>query len=248
LAEQSAGAAYEMGRFMWQMEQDRKAMADAANRYLPNGVSPSDVAYHFGGIDAVDVGRSLKNGYGMVIESLRGTDYAVFSKGSFDFEKHADGNMTPSDPSAYFMTVSIWNAANGIHLEASHNRIGFVPLDLGENYGAFQMANYRAEIRVNGNQNQNQISVFAGSSNTRVADGEVKFSASASISVNNKIVETKYLNNGYANFNIPASGNVTLRVDGGWNVFYEYGGAAVPVFHPVFFPVTLNFSDTFNIK
>ena len=100
-------------------------MADAANRYLPNGVSPSDVAVHFGGIDAVDVGRSLKDGYGMVIESLKGTDYAVFSKGSFDFEKHADGDMTPSDPSAYFMTVSIWNAANGGGNSGGGRRPGF---------------------------------------------------------------------------------------------------------------------------
>jgi len=111
--DRSDGAMYDMSRFIQQMLQDRQTMADIANNYLPNGVNPSDVAVHFGGIDAVDVGRSLKDGYGMVIESLKGTDYAVFSKGSFDFEKHADGDMTPSDPSAYFMTASIWDRSNG---------------------------------------------------------------------------------------------------------------------------------------
>ena len=136
--------------------------------------------------------------------------------------------------------------AKAIHLKASHNRIGFVPLDAGKDYGAFQVGNYRAEIRVDGDQNQ--IKVFAGSSNPPVADGEVEFRAKASIYVNDKLIETKYLNNGYANFNITGSGNVSLIVEGGWNVYYQYGGAAVPVFHPVFFPVTLNFSDTFKIK
>lgn len=137
--------------------------------------------------------------------------------------------------------------AHSIHLEESHNRIGFVPLDMEEGqYGAFQMANYRAEIRVDGDQNQ--ISVFAGSSNTEVSDGDVVFNAQASVAVDGKIIETKPIVNGFAKFNLPACQNVTLVIRGGWNVYYQYGGAAVPVFHPVFFPVSLNFKDTFKLK
>jgi hypothetical protein len=30
---------------------------------------------------------------------------------------------------------------NQISMDANHNRIGFIPLDEGENYGAYQMAN-----------------------------------------------------------------------------------------------------------
>jgi hypothetical protein len=134
-----------------------------------------------------------------------------------------------------------------ISLRKSHNRIGFVPLGMDEGqYGAYQMANYRAEIRVDGNQSQ--ISVFAVSSNTEVSDGDVVFNAQASVAVDGKIIETKPIVNGFAKFNLPACQNVTLVVRGGWNVYYQYGSAAVPVFHPLFFPVSLNFKDTFKLK
>jgi hypothetical protein len=138
----------------------------------------------------------------------------------------------------------LFNELHGkIQQARNHNRIGFVPLD--KDVG-FQSANYRAEIRVDGDQNQ--ITVFAGSSNTTVADGEVTFTAKASILVDGQIKQTKPLVNGYAKFNLPSSRNVTLQVEGSWVVNYDYGGAAVPVFHPVFWPFSLNFTDTFKLK
>ncbi len=112
-----------------------------------------------------------------------------------------------------------------ISMDASHNRIGFVPLDVGENYGAFQMANYRCNISVRGNQNQ--ITVRATSSNTPVADGQVVFRARASLVVNGNTTQTQVLKNGLAVFKLPSSHNVSLTVNGGWIVYYDYGGAAV---------------------
>ena len=134
-----------------------------------------------------------------------------------------------------------------ISLRKSHNRIGFVPLGMEEGqYGAYQMANYRAEIRVDGDQSQ--ISVFAGSSNTEVSDGDVVFNASATLSVNGVTIDNKPLVNGFAKFNLPNSQNVVLIVRGGWTVRYDYGGAAVPVYHPIFWPFSLNFKDNFKLK
>jgi hypothetical protein len=133
-----------------------------------------------------------------------------------------------------------------ISMDASHNRIGFVPLDVGENYGAFQMANYRSNISVRGNQNQ--ITVRATSSNTPVADGKVVFGARASLVVNGNITQTKVLANGLAVFKLPSNQNVSLTVNGGWTVRYDYGGAAVPVYHPIFWPFSLNFTDYFKLK
>jgi len=131
-------------------------------------------------------------------------------------------------------------------MDASHNRIGFVPLDVGENYGAFQMANYRSNISVRGNQNQ--ITVRATSSNTPVADGQVVFRARASLVVNGNTTQTQVLANGLAVFKLPSSQNVSLTVNGGWTVYYDYGGAAVPVYHPIFWPFSLNFTDNFKLK
>ncbi len=135
---------------------------------------------------------------------------------------------------------------NQISMDASHNRIGFVPLDVGENYGAYQMANYRSNISVRGNQNQ--ITVRATSSNTPVADGQVVFGARASLVVNGNITQTQVLANGLAVFKLPSSQNVSLTVNGGWTVRYDAGGAAVPVYHPIFWPFSLNFTDNFNLK
>jgi len=133
-----------------------------------------------------------------------------------------------------------------ISMDASHNRIGFVPLDVGENYGAFQIANYRSNISVRGNQNQ--ITVRATSSNTSVADGQVVFGAKASLVVNGNTTQTQVLANGLAVFKLPSSQNVFLTVNGGWTVRYDYGGAAVPVYHPIFWPFSLNFTDNFKLK
>jgi hypothetical protein len=135
---------------------------------------------------------------------------------------------------------------NQISMNENHNRIGFVPLDVGENYGAYQMANYRCNISVRGNQKQ--ITIRATSSNTPVAEAEVKFNAKAWLLVNGNITLTKSLANGLAIFELPSSQNTSLIVRGGWNVYYDAGGAAVPVFHPIFFPFTLNFEDNFKLK
>lgn len=141
------------------------------------------------------------------------------------------------------------NKAKAIHLKASHNRIGLVPLDADlekQEYAAYQSANYRAEVRIDGDQNQ--ITVFAGSSNTQVADGEVIFTAKASILVDGEVTQTKPLINGVAKFNLPIGTNVTLRVQGNWVVNYDYGGAAVPVFPGTFGLVNINFTDNFKLK
>jgi hypothetical protein len=133
-----------------------------------------------------------------------------------------------------------------ISMDASHNRIGFVPLDVGLNYGAYQMANYRSNISVLGNQNQ--ITVRATASNTPVADGQVVFRARASLVVNGNITQTQVLANGLAVFKLPDSQNISLTVNGGWTMYYDYGGAAVPVYHPIFWPFSLNFTDNFKLK
>jgi len=135
---------------------------------------------------------------------------------------------------------------NQISMDANHNRIGFVPLDIGKNYGAYQMANYRSIISVRGNQNQ--ITVRATSSNTPVANGQVVFRARASLVVNGNITQIQVLENGLAVFKLPSSQNIYLTVKGGWTLYYDYGGAAVPVYHPIFWPFSLNFTDNFKLK
>ncbi len=56
------------------------------------------------------------------------------------------------------MEMSETGGGERILIEKSHNRIGFVPLDIGSNHGAYQMANYRANISIRGNQNN----IFVG--------------------------------------------------------------------------------------
>ena len=130
-------------------------------------------------------------------------------------------------------------------MDASHNRIGFIPLDEGEGYAAYQMANYRCNISVRGNHNR--ITVSATSSNTPVADAEIVFNARASLIVNGNVTQTQVLANGLAIFNLPSSQNISLTVKGGWTAYYDVG-AAVPVYHPIFWPFSLNFTDNFTIK
>jgi len=163
--------------------------------------------------------------------------------------------MTPTGMSGEFWIMEFGkykaNIAAGaggsqISMDASHNRIGFVPLDVGSNYGAYQIANYRSNISVRGNQNQ--ISIRASSSNTPVSGGQVVFGARASLFINGNITQTQVLANGLAVFNLPDSQNISLTVNGGWTVRYDYGGAAVPVFHPIFWPFSLNFTDNFKLK
>jgi hypothetical protein len=84
--------------------------------------------------------------------------------------------------------------------------------------------------------NQNQITIRANSLNTPVSGAEVEFNAKALLVVNGKITQTKNLANGMAIFKLPSIQNTSLIVRGGWNVYYDDGGAAVPVFNPIFFP------------
>ncbi len=146
----------------------------------------------------------------------------------------------------YLYEYASGQGGDQISMDASHNRIGFVPLDVGENYGAYQMANYRSNISVRGNQSQ--ITVRATSSNTPVAGGQVVFRARASLVANGNTTYAQVIENGLAVFKLPPSQNVSLTVNGGWTVYYDYGGAAIPVFHPIFWPFSLNFTDNFKLK
>jgi hypothetical protein len=133
-----------------------------------------------------------------------------------------------------------------ISIDESHNRIGFVPLDVGSNYGAFQMANYRADIRIRGNQNN--IFVGVTNSNTPVSGGQVVFTASALLVVDGNAIQKQVLNNGSARFELPNVSNVSLTIEGGWTVYFDSGGSSVPVYLPIFWPFSLNFKDEFKIK
>ena len=84
--------------------------------------------------------------------------------------------------------------------------------------------------------------------NTRVADGEVRFAARASVLVGGEIIQTKPLVNGFATFNLPSGTNVVLTVEGTWVVYYDYGGAAVPTFPFTANLININFTDTFKLK
>ena len=133
-----------------------------------------------------------------------------------------------------------------ISIDESHNRIGFVPLDVGTNYGAYQSANYRANISIRGNQNK--IFVGVSNSNTPVLGGQVVFNASASLVLDGNVIQEQSLVNGSARFELPTSSDVSLIVKGGWIVYFDSGGASVPVYHPIFWPFSLNFKDNFRLK
>jgi hypothetical protein len=76
----------------------------------------------------------------------------------------------------------------------------------------------------------------------------VIFGARASLVVNGNITQTKVIVNGMTTFDISSYQKVSLTVSGGWTVRYYYRGASVPVFHPIFWPFTLNFNDNFKLK
>ena len=69
------------------------------------------------------------------------------------------------------IAMQIWGDV--ILIDEKHNRIGFVPLDSGRSYGAFQMGNYKADIHIRGNKNEITISIQ--NSNTTIQGGKVKF-------------------------------------------------------------------------
>jgi len=158
-----------------------------------------------------------------------------------------EGNSANAGGTTFAVLITEEAGGGGqISIDESHNRIGFVPLDLGSNYGSFQMANYRANISIRGNQN----TIFVGvtNSNTRVSGGQVVFNASALLLVDGNVIQKQVLVNGSARFGLPNVSNVSLTVKGGWNVYFDSGGASVPIYHPIFWPFSLNFKDDFKLK
>ena len=142
--------------------------------------------------------------------------------------------------------IAKFGGGNQISINETHNRIGFVPLDVGSDYGAYQMANYRANISIRGNQNK----IFIGitNSNTQVSGGRVVFNASARLMVNDNVVKRKVIVDGSTRFDLPSASKISLTINGGWNVYFDSGGASVPVYHPLFWPFSLNFEDEFELK
>ncbi|MDV7400986.1 hypothetical protein RZS08_56740, partial [Arthrospira platensis SPKY1] len=96
--------------------------------------------------------------------------------------------------------------------------------------------------------NQDNVFVGVASSNTLVTGGQVVFNANASLLVDGNVIRKQVLVNGSAWFELPNDSNVTLTVRGGWNVYFYSGGASVPVYHPIFWPFSLNFKDDFKVK
>ena len=149
------------------------------------------------------------------------------------------------------MTAGLNHLQQGINkliYNKTFNRIGYVPLDEKAGY---QMANYKMRLRIWVNR-EKQLSIMAESYNTPV-DGEVVAKANATLFVNNKQAATQALllkrdyiypmgglkPLGEACFQVPTSGNISINFRGGWTV-YMPGGAVVPVFHPIFAPVSIN--------
>ncbi len=168
---------------------------------------------------------------------FQGLDYGYTSYDNY-VEVHTADNSEPE--------VGEDGGGGQISIDESHNRIGFVPLDAGPNHGAFQMANYRADIRIRGNQNNIFVGVI--NSNTQVSGGQVVFTASALLVVDGNAIQKQVLNNGSARFELPNVSNVSLTIEGGWTVYFDSGGSSVPVYHPILWPFNLNFKDEFKIK
>ena len=227
--------------------QTSASLAIPADGYGGGGVNPAGMGcWRGGGCEgsspyAPPAGSGGGNGWGGISYGNNNSNYIPDGKPTYAYKPRKPKNEVHG-----IVRNPQGQGGGQISMDASHNRIGFVPLDVGENYGAFQMANYRSNISVRGNQNQ--ITVRATSSNTPVADGQVVFGARASLVVNGNITQTQVLANGLAVFKLPSSQNVSLTVNGGWTVRYDYGGAAVPVYHPIFWPFSLNFTDNFKLK
>jgi hypothetical protein len=144
-----------------------------------------------------------------------------------------------------------------IKISKHYNRIGFVPLD--EKVG-FQMANYKMNVNIT--SYKNQLDINANSFNTPVADGYIVPIAKASLIVNGQVVSSKPLQTsgayissmyqqpvGSASFNLSNNSNdISIKFQAGWTMFYYGGGAYVPVYHPVFFPKTININQTIQIR
>ncbi len=170
-------------------------------------------------------------------------DEDIATEGYNNFDQDID---VPGVEATYDRPDGEAGGGGQISIDENHNRIGFVPLDVGSNYGAFQMANYRANIRIRGNKNN--IFVGVTNSNTLVSEGQMVFNASASLVVGGNVIQKQALVNGSARFELPNVSNVSLTVQGGWNVYFDSGGASVPVYHPIFWPFSLNFKDDFKLK
>jgi len=157
------------------------------------------------------------------------------------------------------MTAGLNHAQQGLNkliYNKTFNRIGYVPLD--EEVG-YQMANYKMRLRIWQN-GDDQLSMMAETFNTPV-DGDVVASADARLMVNNKQVAAQALSLkrnyiyptgglnpiGEAYFQMPTSGNVSINFRGGWTV-YMPGGAAVPIYHPIGYPVSININQRIVIR
>ena len=141
--------------------------------------------------------------------------------------------------------------------DRTFKRPGAVPLS--EEIG-YQWAAYKMRLKII--QEGNGLSLMVNVDNSYV-EGDVVPSASATLMVNGKEVETKTFSTrkgetyfsapgdfkplGEVNFVMPDKGNVSIKFQGGWNI-YMNGGAAVPVYHPIFYPRSININKTFIIR
>jgi hypothetical protein len=144
-----------------------------------------------------------------------------------------------------------------VKVTKNYNRIGFVPLD--EKVG-FQMANYKMNVNIT--SYSNRIDINVNSFNTPVSDGNIVPSGKATLIVDGQAVSSRPLQTsgdyissmytqpvGSTSFNLSNnSNNVAIKFQGGWTMFYNDGGAYVPVYHPIFFPKTININQTIRIK
>ena len=132
------------------------------------------------------------------------------------------------------------------------NRIGRLPYDLERNGAAMQIANYKMNYNVIVDAANSSIYVNANSYNTPIMDGTVIPCAKATLLFNNQIIDSKPLvymgetiinSSGYnfvgsATFPLPPSGNISLSIQGGWNISFYPCGFCVPTYFG--FPINSN--------
>jgi len=140
--------------------------------------------------------------------------------------------------------------------DKTFKRPGAVPLSRDAGY---QWAAYKMKLQVM--QEGNELTLTVDTDNSHV-DGRVVPSAKATLMVDGKPVSRQVVSLsgesyvyspdgwkplGETIFSIPQNGKVSIKFEGGWNV-YMNGGAAVPVYHPLFFPRSININRTIIIR
>jgi RHS repeat-associated protein len=138
------------------------------------------------------------------------------------------------------------------------NKIGFAPYEVGDCYATTQKACYTMNYNVIVDRINSSIYVNANSYNTLVVNGTVKPYAKAFLYNNNQIIDSKplqysgesiinrddYCFVGCANFTMPSSGNVVLKIEGGWGInFYQCG-----YYMPTFMGIGINSNTTFVLR